>query len=102
MTGNNHQTKISFQADGTTAVEHPAHPKYQQQPVHRGRQVHQRGPQGPLRCPQKLSRGQPTVKEFLRSVKKKNLVGSQRSVKKIGTSVIEQKSRGEKSKTKEY
>ena len=90
MTGNNHQTKISFQADGTTAVEHPAHPKYQQQPVHRGRQVHQRGPQGPLRCAQKLSRGESAVRELFRSVKK------------IGTSVIEQKSRGEKSKTKEY
>ena len=51
---NNHQTKISFQADGASAVEHPAHPQHQQQPVHRGREVHQRGPQGPLCCPQKL------------------------------------------------
>ena len=77
MTWNNHQTKISFQADGASAVEHPAHAKHQQQPLHRGRQVHQRGPQGPLRCPQKLSRGQPAVKEFLISVKKKNSVGIQ-------------------------
>ena len=60
---NNHQTKISFQADGASAVEHPAHPQHQQQPVHRGRQVHQRGPQGPLCCPQKLPRGQPAVNE---------------------------------------
>ena len=54
---NNRETKISFQADGTAAVKHPPHPKHQQQPVDRGREVHERGPQGPLRCAQKLSRG---------------------------------------------
>ena len=38
MPGKKHQTKISSQADGAAAVQDPAHPEQQQQPVQRGHQ----------------------------------------------------------------